>query len=395
MKKNLFMTAAAIAALLTGCSTDEEIANIETSAKNAIGFNIVSNSAETKATIYNNGSTNFDFDVFAFDNSGNYFMGKEGNHGYSQNEDNTVTHDGVQITNKNNKWDYMNPAKLAYWPTNSLDFYAVSPTNFDVASLFMFYSWSIKPNTKTITYTTTDEFSNGTKNLDVMYAVAKEQTKDKKQGVVQLNFKHTLSQVLFKAKVQYESMEVTINEMKIYNFAHGGTFTIPEGEPAQKDWSGVNPAGGAYTVKKKGLDISASTTKTEKAVWITPKADPMLFIPQQLTKWATTPETAVSIETAKTNKHSFLEITMKLTQNGQYLIGTESSYQTIYVPFTNVDATATTGWEPGKRYIYTLTFGGGYDKNGNPILTPITFEPTVEDWVGASGYTEQIPAYTN
>ena len=150
MKKNLFMTAAAIAALLTGCSTDEEIANIETSAKNAIGFNIVSNGAETKATIYGNGSTNFYFDVFAFDGSGNYFMGKEGDHGYSANEDNTIAqHDGVQIIHDNGKWTYKNPEEMAYWPTSSLDFYAVSPTNFNTAIL-MQYNWSIKPETKTI-----------------------------------------------------------------------------------------------------------------------------------------------------------------------------------------------------------------------------------------------------
>lgn len=80
---------------------------------------------------------------------------------------------------------------------------------------------------------------------------------------------------------------------------------------------------------------------------------------------------------------------MKLTQKEQYVIGSESSYQTIYVPFSNVDAT-TTGWEPGKCYIYTLTFGGGYDDQGKPILTPITFEPSVEDWVDASGYNVQL-----
>lgn len=89
MKKNLFMTAAAIAALLTGCSTDEEIANIETSAKNAIGFNIVSNGAETKATIHNTGSTNFDFDVFAFNSTtGDLFMGTR---------QSDFEHDGVDI----------------------------------------------------------------------------------------------------------------------------------------------------------------------------------------------------------------------------------------------------------------------------------------------------------
>lgn len=32
-----------------GCS-DEEIANVETSSRNAIGFNVLSNAAETRAT---------------------------------------------------------------------------------------------------------------------------------------------------------------------------------------------------------------------------------------------------------------------------------------------------------------------------------------------------------
>ena len=77
---------------------------------------------------------------------------------------------------------------------------------------------------------------------------------------------------------------------------------------------------------------------------------------------------------------------MKLTQKEQYVIGSASEYQTIYVPFNN----GTEGWEPGKRYIYTLTFGGGYDKDGNLILAPITFEPEVTDWVVASGYNVQV-----
>ena len=38
-------------ALLMGCS-DEEIANVETSSRNAIGFNVLSNAAETRATPY-------------------------------------------------------------------------------------------------------------------------------------------------------------------------------------------------------------------------------------------------------------------------------------------------------------------------------------------------------
>lgn len=39
-----------------------------------------------------------------------------------------------------------------------------------------------------------------------------------------------------------------------------------------------------------------------------------------------------------------------------------------------------TAWEPGKKYIYTLNFGGGYDADGKVILSPMKFTPTVEDW---------------
>lgn len=84
-------------ALLMGCS-DEEIANVETSSQNAIGFNVLSNAAETRATpITNSNLTSTDFDVFAFTADGTAFMGKV---------DTEYGHDGVNIVYKDNKWDY-------------------------------------------------------------------------------------------------------------------------------------------------------------------------------------------------------------------------------------------------------------------------------------------------
>ena len=44
-----------------------------------------------------------------------------------------------------------------------------------------------------------------------MYAIAKGQTKDKNNGIVKFNFKHILSQVVFKAKTEYDNMQVDIN----------------------------------------------------------------------------------------------------------------------------------------------------------------------------------------
>lgn len=384
MKKNLFMTAAAIAALLTGCSTDEEIANIETSAKNAIGFNIVSNGAETKATIYGNGSKDFGFDVFAFDNLGNYFMGKEGEHGYTQNEDLSFTHDGVQIIpTEEGNWVYKNAEEVAYWPTtNSLDFYAVSPTNFDAQYYYSHYLWSIKSDKQTIVYTTTNEFQTNIKDLDVMYAVAKGQTKDTKNGAVQLNFKHILSQVLFKAKVQYESMTVTIKEMKIHNLALGGVFTFPSAdvEPTLTNWTSTKTHLTATIKNSNTTNVVANSVNTP--VDIIGINNPMLVIPQTLTAW----DTSISKEDADKDENSYqcyLEVGCKIEQNRATVYN-----GTLYIPFG-------TEWQPGKRYTYTLIFGGGYDDKGKPILTPITFEPTVEPWVDASGYKEQIPAYKN
>lgn len=384
MKKNLLMTAAVIAALLTGCSTDEEIANIETSAKNAIGFNIVSNGAETKATIYGNGSKDFGFDVFAFDNLGNYFMGKEGEHGYTQNEDLSFTHDGVQIIPSTaGNWVYKNAEEMAYWPTtNSLNFYAVSPTNFDAQYYYSHYLWSIKSDKQTIVYRTTNEFQTNIKDLDVMYAVAKGQTKNTKQGVVQLNFKHILSQVLFRAKVQYESMTVTIKEMKIYNIALGGTFTFPSAdvEPTLRNWESTKA--NIHMFVKNANTNQVVVKSAENPVDITDESNPMLLIPQTLTAW----NTSISKEEANKAENSFqsyLEVICKIEQNNATVHDGP-----LYIPFG-------TEWQPGKRYIYTLNFGGGYDDHGKPILTPITFDASVENWIGASGYTEQIPAYTN
>ena len=72
-------------------------------------------------------------------------------------------------------------------------------------------------------------------------------------------------------------------------------------------------------------------------------------------------------------KQSYLSIECKISIGDVYYSGSKSGYGTLYVPFG-------ADWEPGKRYVYTLIFGGGYTEKGNPVLTPISFEPSVETW---------------
>lgn len=376
MKKVIFGTALASMALLSACSSDNELANVETSANNAIGFHVVGNKAETRATpITPDNLTKTDFNVYAYinnadDTDGAPFMG--GN-------DTEYGTNGINISHNGKVWGYTNDKDLRYWPTTALNFYAVSP-----ASTGMF-SWQFSNTKKEISYTCHDEYQtknfyvddDGTKkqhltNPDAMYAVAKGQTYTKENsGIVKFTFKHILSQVIFKAKTQYDNdMEVDVNAVSIHNFKEGGTFNIPEGEPEQVNWTprsiNLAPVDG-FTVKKVEENKNITVTTSKNAVEISD--GPMLFVPQKLTKW----NVAKTIDEAKTAEQSYLKITCKIKQGGAYLFGNVSEYKDLYVPFE-------ADWQPGKRYIYTLIFGGGYDKDGHSILKPINFDAEVKAW---------------
>ena len=364
MKKSTVMLWAIFGALLMGCS-DEEIANVETSSRNAIGFNVLSNAAETRATpTTNTNLKNTDFDVFAFTADGTAFMGKN---------DTEFEHDGVKIVYKNGKWDYDNASDLRYWPTEALDFYAFNPGTVS-EDMMVFYSWEATKDVQKISYTCMDEYGAGTHaNYDVMYAMAKGQTKDMNNGIVKFNFKHILSQVVFKAKTQYDNMQVDIDVIKIHNFKFAGAFTLPAAADGTGSWSSSDLAfPHAFTVvKNANITVNSNTEATD----ITTNA-PMLNIPQELTAW-TVSGASKTKKGADDAKQCYLEIACKIRQSGAYLLGSASEYKTIYVPFGDT-------WEQGKRYIYTLIFGGGYDDQGEAVLNPIQFDAETTGWVNAA-----------
>lgn len=381
MKKVILLTACTAAVLLSGCS-DNELASvgdgIGTSAQNAIGFHVVGNQAETRATpITPDNITDTDFNVYAYinnaeDKDGDPFMG--GNDSGQGNE-------GINISHKGSDWSYTTPSDIRYWPTTDtkLNFYAVNPGSNPL------FTWKFTNTQKEIKYICYDEYiasnfyvEDGTKkeyltNKDAMYAVAKGQTYTPKNGgKVKFTFKHILSQVVFKAKTQYDNdMEVDINAVSIHNFQTGGIFKIPVGDPAQSDWTpNNNNQATGFTVKKEETGKNIKVSKSKVATDIS--EGPMLFVPQKLTKW-TIPST---ITAANTAKQSYLKITCKIKQGGAYLFGSATEYKDLYVPFE-------ADWQPGKRYIYTLIFGGGYNAQGQAILMPINFEATTSDWVNA------------
>jgi len=370
MKKSTVMLGAIFGTLLMGCS-DEEIANVETSSRNAIGFNVLSNAAETRATPTTpDNLKNTDFDVFAFTGDGTAFMGKV---------DTEFGHDGVNIVYNNGKWDYKNASDLRYWPTGALDFYAFNPGTVS-EDMMMNYMWEASGTVQKISYTCIDEYgaNTGHANYDVMYAMAKGQTKDMNNGIVKFNFKHILSQVVFKAKTQYDNMQVDINMIKIHNVKMGGFFTLPATADGTGSWSDpadlpseVSGLGKFTVVKDVNITVKSNTIATDIST-----TTPMLNRPQELTAWKVSETATKSKLEADNAKQCYLEIACKIRQSGAYLLGSASEYKTIYVPFGDT-------WVAGKRHIYTLIFGGGYNDQGEAVLNPIQFDAETTGWVDA------------
>ena len=370
MKKSTVMLGAIFGTLLMGCS-DEEIANVETSSRNAIGFNVLSNAAETRATPTTpDNLKNTDFDVFAFTADGTAFMGKV---------DTEFGHDGVNIVYNNGKWDYKNASDLRYWPTGALDFYAFNPGTVS-EDMMMNYMWEASGTVQKISYTCIDEYgaNTGHANYDVMYAIAKGQEKDMNNGIVKFNFKHILSQVVFKAKTQYDNMQVDINMIKIHNVKMGGFFTLPATADGTGSWSDpadlpseVSGLGKFTVVKDVNITVKSNTIATDIST-----TTPMLNRPQELTAWKVSETATKSKLEADNAKQCYLEIACKIRQSGAYLLGSASEYKTIYVPFGDT-------WVAGKRHIYTLIFGGGYNDQGEAVLNPIQFDAETTDWGNA------------
>jgi len=377
MKIGKILAVAAVATVFASCSNEEELANVGKSESNAIRFAGISGLSDTRTTpIGTSNLTSTNFDVMAFMSSDNaLFMGGKHVSGVSDH--------GVKIVCKTSAWDYADPDQMAYWPTEGdVDFYAVSPAISNDLVLDNGFAYDMTSVAKTISYRMVDEYNTTGTNHDVMYAVAKGRNKvNNGTNAVQMNFKHILSQVVFKAKTASSILEVDVENVKIHNFVQSGVFTLPAGEPAEKEptmsnWS-TSPDEAVFTATVK---LNAANVKTNNAVVeLSDMNSPLMMIPQKLTKWSTSTGAAVSKHVADTKKECYLEISMKLKQNDSYLIGSATEYKTVYVPFDNG-----TGWEPGKRYIYTLIFGGGYDDQGEPILSPIKFEAATVDWANAS-----------
>lgn len=371
------------ACLLSACANDDFDAADKASTQQEqayIGFSIAEEqiadstampNQATRATeiITSDNITDTDFMVYAFKQNGEAYMG---------NNDTEWGNKGTQIYYGNDAWEYKNATEKKKWPSEALDFYAVSPSlekaeefcsKFENKNSYP-YNWKFNNSTKQIQYTFVDEYgidpTNKPANIDVMYAVKKNQTKDSDGGKVQFQFKHILSQLEFYGMADptdKHHLDVEINYIKLHNVRTSGTFTIPdEGNATTDNWS-TEALSKTNDIGIRHEDTGTITFDAD-AKEATKLSGPLLLIPQTLNGW----EVGTSIKTANTKLQCYLEINCKVKWYGNlwgtphYWIGKGTQYEKIYMPFS---ATL----KPGCKYKFTIIFGGGYDKDGDKNTT--------------------------
>ena len=396
MKKKYYL-ALGLLATLASCSQDE-VMEVNRSG-DEITFDVVANKATRAANLYCNNALPESFYVYAMSKNVPYIV------------NDVINKDG-------NNW--VNAGGTRYWPDNdvSVDFYAY--TGVGTSQFSCKYDEAEK---KTVTMITDFEaVSNVAEQKDLIYAVQLNESRvsndDEGNAVdadpVSLNFRHALSQIVFDAKNVSENIYVKIAGVSVGNVQNKGDFTLPQTSTTENYVNHTTQtAGDGHTFTATGtwvledglvnynVDLaSAVELKTkDKLEHLTNtvvdggNTNALLLLPQ--TKAAWDPET-YSNPTKDGNVNSYILVDCiiynvadpaKGYQDGDVILwGTsEGGTKELAIP-------AAFNWEQGKKYIYTIVFGkgnGGYNPGGDPdpdpVLVPISFKVTVDDFVPVDG----------
>lgn len=404
MKKSLFFVALGAMAL-TSCSQDE----VKQVNQDAVEFSVVTENAGRGAVTTT--ETIKEFNVTAYLQE--EFTGPGG--AYTANG--TVFMDAMNVEKKGDVWT---PNVTKFWPTEgAINFYSYAPLEIAAGVDFGATSQTIAYEVPT---TCADQ-------KDVLYAFNSGLTKANKN--VPVNFRHALSQIIFRAKNTKADLEVEIVDVRVVNVKNKGVLTMPTKQTSDFIYNAdpVDPVKDTEIDETWGKwDLSAAELKSYPAtmrkadVVLTGKtsgyetmslvADPLLLMPQEL-KPATIKDNYMKFDGA------FFAIKCKIysIEDGDkktLLWPKSEGYAEVAIPVTSPDKVVDGEgnvqyfWKQGKKYIYTFVFGegAGYigpdgiepnpndpgvdpvnpnpdnttDPNepGDPVLVPVTFTVTVD-----------------
>ncbi len=353
MKSNLFLGLAAASLMFTACSSDEILENVKD--QNAIAFTATSELTSRSADSYCNTNLPEQFTVLA-----------------KYNADNSIYFEPQTATKNGSAW---NLAATSYWPEANLDFAAW--VNND-AAVYDYNGGQPK-------FTGFAPKATAQEQLDFIYAV----TLNKNQELVKLNFRHALSQIVFRADNK-SGLTINIKGVKVGKAHSTGDFTLPA-LATDKNYTNHEYEGDKVTLENQGtwagvqesalVDYSVAFDAAaigEDIVWLTDVNHKkggdlsMILLPQTTEAW--NPE----VKGEDFNGSYFALDVEMVNKDGK----------AIYTGLACVPVAI--NWEQGVRYIYTFHFtdggNGGYTPTPDdpkPVLGGITFDVETDDFIPA------------
>ena len=390
--------ATAAMTLATSCSSDAVVEDQQ--AANAIQFGVTTGNASRAASYYCNNDKPTQFNVWAATDGKTYFE----NESFSQ---------------KGGKGNWTIDGDFArFWPSTEVSFFAVNNGKGDAS--FATVNWNKTDLVPTIDMTVKTEASI---QEDLLYAYTKKtKTVADNKCVADLNFRHALSQVVFKAQNKNKNIYVEISKVQVANLKTTGTFTFPtnvtDGDALNNkhDQSGVIADNDPSFGKWINLGTTAPYTTTGAfgpiAVPCNKKEGEVLKAVGPVNLTNNEAATGTDAEKEKTNiKHSLIVLPQELAHAVYNKVNNKWEEDKAYfivtclvknvakgdgLAATKDDVTLYNGdiyipvdikWEVGKKYIYTFVFSekghAGYDEKGNDVLIPIEFNVTVDDFADA------------
>lgn len=330
MKRTLInLSLAALA--LTGC-TQTDLIDTNAGTKGMIDYSLYAG-RPTRATSLDN--TNFaKFKIYSYQNIED--TDAPGTFNFSAYYDETVE--------KNTTWAGPRPRRWPVGTNDFLNFYAYS----DEANTSAFVAATATTAHPTFKYTVSTD---ATKQQDLLVASAFNQTEKTNQGKLNLDFKHALTQVVFKVKSASPSFKVKVSKVELIGANSEGTFAY-DAATTVGAWSAqATAADYAFAVETPAkLDDQAFVPLTAAAgnLMMLPDADPK----------------AVKIRVTYTLDDELDELVKEIKLEAES--ATAGPNQTPINPVTP--------WVMGKRIAYNLTLPG---KANEIIFGDATI---TEDW---------------
>ena len=352
MKKTVFLGAVAMTLLAASCSQESD----QPTRNDAITFGVTTNLASRAANAYCNTNLPGDFNFSAFFADGSAYISDAT---ASKGEGSAYTATGY------------------FWPENALNFVAWKNGNMTIneAGERQFVGFS--------------PAANANEMLDLLYAV--------KNGVsrtqVRLNFRHALSQIVFKAQNNATDVfDIEVSQVKVGHLTTTGTYTFPTVDTDNQNYDEHEGTGeimkgttgnwlldaataGAGEYTSAGFDALKLGSEADFITPVKHTGDvdyTMMLLPQTADAWDPT----VKAENYN-GAYFMLYVTIKDVKHDGKLI---------YEGWTVVPATI--DWKQGYRYTYTFIFDnnghGGYTPTPDdpkPILAGIQMNLTVDDYI--------------